>query len=120
MLPIILNKEKFVREWNSKYPYDRWWRKKYNIPFGSKEHREANFIDMAIDFAEDMYYAKMKRIDVDEDIDEAEKQVDELIESNTIKYNKEQPTIIKMDKSEIDKEFDEIDISEFNSGSNNG
>ena len=49
-----LNKDinNFVFNWNL-FPLDYWWRKKYNIPFGSKKHREMSFIDMAIEWKEE-------------------------------------------------------------------
>jgi len=50
----------FVRDWISQYPIDYWWRKKYSIAFGSQAHREANFIDMKIDFLEERAISKLE------------------------------------------------------------
>jgi hypothetical protein len=41
-----------VLEWDNEWRYDYWWRKKYNIPFNSERHREANQIDIAFEFME--------------------------------------------------------------------
>ncbi len=41
-----------VYEWNAKFPVDLWWREKHGIPFGSKRHRNANFIDMLFEYVE--------------------------------------------------------------------
>lgn len=42
--------------WNADFPIDRWWRKKYNIPFGSKTHMEANFLDQVFEYEEDKMF----------------------------------------------------------------
>ncbi len=41
-----------VLEWDNEWKYDYWWRKKYNIPFNSIAHREANQVDIAFEFME--------------------------------------------------------------------
>jgi hypothetical protein len=65
------NVKDFVIDWNNKFPIDFWWRKKYNIPFGSKAHREANFIDMLIEFEEQkMMVENVGKTDDDFDNDE--------------------------------------------------
>ena len=65
------NVKDFVIDWNNKFPIDFWWRKKYNIPFGSKAHREANFIDMLIEFEEQkMMVENVSKTDDDFDNDE--------------------------------------------------
>lgn len=52
--------EQFILEWNARFKYDRLWRKKYNIPFGSKKHLEANQIDIYLDILEDKLADKIK------------------------------------------------------------
>ena len=52
--------EDFIVSWNSKYKYDRRWRKKYNIPFGSKTHLEVSQIDIYLDICEDKIFEKAK------------------------------------------------------------
>lgn len=42
----------FINVWNKNFPIDFWWRKKYDIAFGSPEHRQMSFFDMLIDFEE--------------------------------------------------------------------
>lgn len=49
----IKSVRQFVLQWNNSFPLDLWWRKKYNIPFNSKSHRQSNFIDQLIEFIED-------------------------------------------------------------------
>jgi len=48
-----------INNWNRKFPIDYWWRRKYNIPFGSKLHREANLIQMFYDYEEEKIMNKV-------------------------------------------------------------
>lgn len=41
-----------VLKWNDTWKYDYWFRKKYNIRFNSKEHREVSQIDVKFNFIE--------------------------------------------------------------------
>lgn len=52
--------EDFLISWNVKFKYDRRWRKKYNIPFGSKAHLEANQIDIFLDIYEDILVERVQ------------------------------------------------------------
>lgn len=103
--------EEFIKEWNIKYPQDRYIRKKYGILFGSPEHRALNFIDMTIEWKEDIV---IKR----EEKKESEKEEKEFFSSNlsgeAVKtINKATEKIKKMTKKEVDKEFADLDISKF-------
>lgn len=60
------NLEKFVYDWNIKFPIDRWWRLKHKIPFNSRVHRESSFIDMYFEFLEDKMWDKfLKKVETD-------------------------------------------------------
>ena len=48
----------FIATWHSGFILDYWWRKKYNIPFNSKNHRSISPQDMLLDFIEDGLYRK--------------------------------------------------------------
>lgn len=65
----------FIINWNNKFPIDYWWRKKYNIPFGSIDHKNMSMIDMKIDHEESKMIARlqMKKITNQEDVDEGDK-----------------------------------------------
>lgn len=52
--------EDFLFDWNLRFKYDRRWRKKYNIPFGSEQHLKANQIDIYLDLKEDRLFDKLK------------------------------------------------------------
>ena len=49
----------FLINWNVKFPYDRSWRKKYNIPFNSVQHKEISFLDQALDIEEDKLFEEL-------------------------------------------------------------
>lgn len=107
----MFDKEQFIKEWNAKHPYDKWWRQKYDIPFGSQKHREASFIFMAIEYSEDLYFLKLK----EESFDKEDKEMSEFMNKSEDNKN-----VIKMNKKEIDKEFDDIDLENFNDQTNSG
>ena len=91
--------KKFIVRWNDLYPIDYVWRKKYNIPFGSEKHKEVDFIDMLVDFEEQIMVDKALRSDEDSEFDH-------LLPDGS--------EVVKMTKAEIDEEFDKIDLTKFN------
>ena len=88
-----LNKDinNFVFNWNL-FPLDYWWRKKYSIPFGSKKHREMSFIDMAIEWKEEKIIENVMN----------PKQKDDYIGT------------VKVTAKEIDEDYENLDLSQFN------
>jgi hypothetical protein len=101
--------KEFMIKWNMAYPFDRWWRLKHGIPFGSKKHKKANFIDMIVELREDLYFKQLKE-KPDEDLeftDEEKLEYGHMPDDGTKK-------VIKMSNKEIDKEFAELDLSQFN------
>jgi hypothetical protein len=59
--------KEFIYEWNTNYPVDRWWRKKYNIAFNSPAHRVSNFIDQLIDYYEDNIFTGLLKKEKEEE-----------------------------------------------------
>lgn len=45
-----------ILKWNNQFPIDKWWRDKYNIPYGSKDHLEADLIDQLFEYYEEAEY----------------------------------------------------------------
>ena len=100
----------FIAEWNLQYPYDRYWRKKYNVAFGSKQHREMDFLSMAVDLLEDKMFAEIEEKEADlSDLDFYDSVVDSERNDQTKKSQ-----IIKQTKKEIDEDFDNLDLNEYN------
>jgi len=104
--------QKFIIDWNRKYPIDRYIRKKYNILFGSPEHRALNFIDMSIEFKEDIII-KHQEEEI-ERIKEQDWYNEGLPIERQIGRAKEGQKVVKMSKKELDKEFEDLDLSKFN------
>lgn len=86
-------KDKII-SWNVEFPFDRIWRKKYSILFGSKQHLEANFIDMCFQLREELLYERMNYIK--DTIDEPEKDGS-----------------LVMNQGEIDEEFDNLNLEDY-------
>ena len=96
----------FVEDWNVKYPIDRWWREKFNIPFGSPQHLSQSMLDMRIAFEEDHLFSRI----------EAQDYIDELNKDNPkTKYSPgtgdwltKREVRKKMSAMEIDSVFNKI------------
>lgn len=82
--------ETFIVNWHD-FIVDYWWRKKYNIPFGSAAHREMSLIDMCIEYQE----AKM----IQKAITDREKEV--LYEEGGLT------------QEEIAEDYENLDLDEF-------
>lgn len=92
----------FLINWN-KFPIDYWWRHKHNVAFGSIQHREMNWIDMAIEYREE--------IEVTREIEARDRAEDEWMdESIGLGKNKE---VVKLTKQEIDNDYENLDLSKF-------
>lgn len=56
-----------VVSWNKRFPLDRWWRIKHNIPFMSPAHRESSFISQLFEFEEEKLYSNIYDKDENEE-----------------------------------------------------
>lgn len=86
----------FLTEWHNSFILDYWWRKKHNIPFGSSAHREMNFIDMLIEYQEEIEIKRMR-------IQAMRKEEEELM-------GDEAENVVHMTQQEIDDEYDKLDL----------
>ena len=104
----MLNQKNLKREVNNflfdwhRFTIDYWWRKKYHISFGSTSHREMNFIDMLIEYQEELLINKI----VSEEYDETE---DEILGLND--ENKKE--IIKLSEKEIEDDYKNLILENF-------
>lgn len=92
----------FIFNWHE-FPFDYWWRKRYNIPFGSQAHREMNFIDMYIEYQEDLLLKEVK--------DDYNNEQEE-IEDTMLGIHKDKE-VVKLSKEEIDDDYENLDLSKF-------
>ena len=95
----------YIINWNSLYPIDFWWRKKYDIPFGSEQHKQATFIQMFFDYEEEKMMSKIINKKSKED-DEAGFDFEKAQEKSGVGK--------KMSQAQIDDDFDKIDLSSYN------
>lgn len=78
-----------VLQWNQRFPIDFWWRKKHNVPFMSKTHREASFLDQVFEYEED-------------------KLMNEIYQDQLNDLNKEDERPIEQQIKEMESEFDQF------------
>ena len=90
----------FIFYWHE-FPLDYWWRKKYNIPFGSPQHRSMSFIDMYVEYQEELLLRESERI--------SEEQENEEVGFN----NDNRSDVVNLSKKEIDEDYDNLDLSNF-------
>lgn len=87
----------FIRQWNINYPIDRWFREKYNIPFGSKKHRSSSIVSIRLDFEEDLLYKRELEKELSRKVYKTGKWLD--------------PYVIKeLRQDEIVEQYEELDI----------
>lgn len=59
------NLREFIIDWDNRFSFDLWWRRKYNIPFNSQRHRKMCLIDIKIERVEillmEEYEQKMEK-----------------------------------------------------------
>lgn len=87
----------FIFDWH-RFIIDYWWRQRYNVPFGSPQHRSMNFIDMAIEYEENKIIREYRNKDEREDDENLG-----IVDTNEIKVSNEQ----------IDEDYDNLDLSQF-------
>lgn len=90
-----MNLSKKIREeviaWNNKFPVDLWWRKKHKIPFGSKKHKQMNFLDMLFEFEEE-----------------------KILNENANKGKNNNNEISEVPPEKLEQDFEDLDIDDFN------
>lgn len=84
--------DNFITQWHSNFIIDLWWRKKHNVAFGSEAHRSMNFIDMYIEYREDESIRLLR---------EQEYQIDDISGS------------VKVSQKEIDEDYENLNLEEF-------
>ncbi len=89
--------EDFLIKWNLRFRFDRVWRKKYQIPFGSKEHLEANQIDIFLDIQEDKLFERLQKKYIESEQDKLEYQkTGKFLKERKLASDKEDELIKKL------------------------
>lgn len=102
-VPLTKRIDDFIFEW-SRFTVDLWWRKKYNVPFGSPQHRAMNFIDMAIDYQESFLVSRIISKEMCEEDEEMEAYIDSQLGMKKS---------IPMSQEEIDEDYEKINLEKF-------
>lgn len=97
------NQKKKILEWNYTFPLDAWWRKKYKIALFSKEHLEANQVDITLEYLEEELFKEMSERYV-----QRQKDKDKVVDFSRSML-KDRHT-----SEEMDTLFDDLDITSFN------
>ena len=87
----------FVKKWNIDFPLDRWYRKKFNIKWGSDEHRETTLFSIHFEYQEETIFNRVR-----EEIEKEEKKE---------KYTPGDWFNTEGEDIEGDSAFDQLDIS---------
>lgn len=91
----------FTLKWSNTWRFDYWWRKKYNIPFGSEAHRNISQIDIKMEYIENHY--ALKQIDKHQNDEERLKEYKE-----TGRWLR-----VSVDETKEKELFDKMDLSKF-------
>lgn len=99
--------DRFIFRWHD-FPFDYWWRKKYHIPFGSSAHLEMSFIDMYIEWREDMV--------VNRSLEQLQEREEGWTEEDERALGlKDNPTkVVRMSQEEIEDDYENLDLEKFN------
>ena len=111
-MSLKINLQKFILQWNARWPFDYYIRKKHGIIFGSPAHRALNFIDMAVEYAEENVLSHE---------DEKSMRLNERnfeqklgIKNEVTDENQAPVKPMRMSQKQIVEEFENIDLSKFN------
>lgn len=102
----------FLLEWNYRFPLDRWWRSKYNIPIFSPSHLEISQLDIALEYLEEKLFEEFK-VKAQEEIEKEKKYNQGIwIESPEIPVEEESEWFDKIDVSKINNSESKIKVKE--------
>lgn len=94
--------DNFILDWHQ-FPLDYWWRRKHNVPFGSQQHRDMNFIDMLVEYREEIVINRLVKKY------KTEQERKENIELGL----KDGQEVVQLSKEQIDDDYENLDLSQF-------
>lgn len=103
---------KYIVSWNLKYPYDKTWRSKYQIPIFSPSHKQMCLVDIWMEIEEERLYDEAVEDYIANKKQEEEGSVTSLRDRPYIKGygNWLSASEDKMSQEEKDKLFDKIQL----------
>lgn len=90
----------FLTRWHNDFILDYWWRKKHDVAFGSAAHREMNFIDMFIEYQEEVIIKRAQ-------LKEQRKEEEDWLGKERLE------NMVQMSQQEIDDDYENIDIENY-------
>ena len=90
----------FLVKWHNDFILDYWWRKKHDVAFGSSVHREMNFIDMLIEYQEEVAIRSAQ-------LKAQRKEEEEWLGKERLE------NMVEMSQEEIDEDYENIDIENY-------
>lgn len=99
------NIKEFLIYWNNMFPLDYWYRKKFNIRFNSEEHKKSNFIDIKIEFEEEILFDKVRKSKEEWKVKGLEYNSGKYLRSNKVEVKLEDFT-----EEQIEDWYNSIDI----------
>lgn len=90
----------FLTRWHNDFILDYWWRKKHDVAFGSAAHREMNFIDMFIEYQEEVIIKRAQ-------LNEQRKEEEDWLGKERLE------NMVQMSQQEIDDDYENIDIENY-------
>ena len=105
--PTLANSvDRFLFRWHD-FLFDYWWRKRHGVAFGSSAHREMSFIDMYIEWREDMMITRtLEKQDAEEDGWTQEDYANVGLSSG------DGPEV-RLTQKEIDEDYENLDLEQF-------
>lgn len=99
--------DRFLFQWHD-FPFDYWWRKRHGVAFGSSAHREMSFLDMYIEWREDLMVTRA--LARKEDSEEGWTEEDY---ENIGLGRKGAAPAVPLTQEEIEKDYEELDLEQF-------
>ena len=98
--------DRFIFQWHN-FPFDYWWRKRHGIAFGSAAHREMSFLDMYIEWREDLMITRaLERHDEDGGWTE------EDFENIGLSSKEDMGKVVHLTQKEIEKDYEDLDLEQ--------
>lgn len=112
--PLLSSRSHLLRhiviDWNNRFPVDYWWRQHHGVAFGSAEHKQMTFLNMAFEYIE---WVEFRILEIEQKL--ADKRDADIKNSELFSQTTEGSRVVSMSKKEIDQVYDELDLSQFDS-----
>lgn len=99
--------DRFLFRWHD-FPFDYWWRKRHGVAFGSSAHREMSFLDMYIEWREDLMITRaLEKQGADEEGGWTQE------DYANIGLSSKNGSEVRLTQEEIDEDYENLNLEEF-------